>query len=138
MKRLFLVLFLASLIGFGVSSPTRLYYENKAKMVQRIQKSTSADMFGDDGTPVGKPMKLIIDDPKAFLGGPDSDDVYKVDEGYLSEHKIHPLQLKTVDFITFWTRMLSLLGAFLGMVGLAWIGQKRKKVDATATASDVS
>ena len=136
MKKLFLVLTIVSWLGFGITIPIRLSYLNKAKMIQRIQKSTSADLFGDEGIPIGQATMLVIDDPKAFIGGPDANEVYKVDEGYLTEHKVYPLQLKTINFIMFWTKVLSLLGAMVGMVGLTWINQKAKLTKPRPTASD--
>lgn len=99
MKKLFLVLAILSLIGFIATFPVQSSYQGKAKLIQRIEKSASADMFGDEGTPIGQPTEYIIDDPKAFLGGPDDKGIYKVDEGYLKQNNPHPLQLKSVDFL---------------------------------------
>jgi hypothetical protein len=122
MKTLFLTLAVLCAIAFVLTFPLQSTFRGKAKMIQRIEKSASGDMFGDEGTPIGVPMMQIIEDEKAFIGPADSSGTYKVDEHYLSEHKIHPLQLKTVDFLA----SISRLGFVLSTILLSIISWKIK------------
>ena len=98
-------------------------------MIQRVQSIPGNEMFGDDGTPIGKPMLLIIEDQQAFKGTADDTGTYFVDENYLTEHKIHPLQLKTVEFIASICQFAFAMSALiLGFIG--WrLKSKTKVVD---------
>ncbi len=119
MKRAFLILAVLSVLGFVATFPFQSVYAGKAKMIQRIERSASADMFGDEGTPIGQPTMLIIEDPKAFIGGPDEKGVYKVDEGYLKANSIYPRQLKTIDFVASMARIgFGIAAVVLGL--LSW------------------
>lgn len=118
MKKLFLALAALSIVGILATFPIHSSVRSKAKLIQRIEKSASADMFGDEGTPIGEPTEYIIDDQKAFLGGPDDKGVYKVDEGYLKQNNPHPLQAKTVDFFASAFRIGFAMAALLtGIIG---------------------
>lgn len=120
-------------LGFIATFPLQASYHGKAKMVQRVQKTASSDMFGDEGTPIGEPMMTILDDEKAFMGPADASGTYKVDETYLTDHKIHPLQLKTIDFLASMARIGFVIStAVFGLVG--W----RLKVNPKTTVSDGS
>ncbi len=126
MKKLFFVICVVGILGFVATFPLQSSYHDKAKLIQRIEKSSSADLFGDEGTPIGEPTELIIEDPKAFIGGPDAKGVYQVDEGYLKAHEIYPRQLKTIDFVVGILRIA--FGAAAGFGGLLayLIGRKSK------------
>ena len=99
MKRIFLILSVLSILGLIATFPIKSSFHSKARLIQRVQKTASGDLFGDEGTPIGAPTLSIIEDEKAYSEPADATGLYKVDEGYLTEHKIHPLQLKTVDFL---------------------------------------
>ncbi|MBS1700888.1 MAG: hypothetical protein JST12_04445 [Armatimonadetes bacterium] len=100
MKKFFFAIAILCALGFLATFAVQSSYHGKAKLIQRIEKSASADLFGDAGTPIGEPAEYVIEDPKAFIGGPDDKGVYQVDEGYLKAHQIYPTQLKTIDFFT--------------------------------------
>lgn len=118
MKKISLVLAILSLLVLVATFPIHSNFASKAKLIQRIEKSSSADMFGDEGTPIGEPTQYVIDDPKAFIGEP-KNGVYQVDEGYLKQNNPHPLQLKTVDFFSSITQAVS--GIAVVIFGLlAW------------------
>lgn len=126
MKKFLLVLSVISLLGFVATFPIQSSYHGKAKLIQRIEKSSSADLFGDEGTPIGEPTELIIEDPKAFIGGPDPKGVYQVDEGYLKAHDIYPRQLKTIDFFAGACRVGFALAAVVGGLLTYFIGRRSK------------
>lgn len=118
-----LVVLIVSVIVLVASFPVASSYHSKAQLVQRVEiDKGAADLFGDASAayrPIGSPQMLIIDDEKAFVDGAGDDNARMVDEGYLTEHKIYPLQLRTVDFVTRWTRIgcgLSFVCALLGLV----------------------
>lgn len=118
MKKLFLAFAILSAFGFLATFPVQSRYQSKAKMIQRIQKSASTDLFGDEGIPIGAPMMTIIEDEKAYIGGADAAGKYKVDESYLTAHNIHPLQLKTVEFFVSSSRIgFGIAAALCGLFG---------------------
>jgi uncharacterized membrane protein YciS (DUF1049 family) len=98
MKKLFLAVAILCVLGFIATFPIQSNFHGKAKLIQRIEKSAGSELFGDEGTPIGDPMMLIVEDPKAFVGEPDAKGVYKVDESYLKQNNIYPTQLKSIDF----------------------------------------
>ena len=93
------------------------YFGGKAQLIQRVEKSDSSDLFGDSGTPIGSPAMLIIEDPKAFLPE-EKDGAKQVDEKYLKDHKIYPLQLKTIQMFTGYSRIAS--AGFGVLLALVW------------------
>ncbi len=74
---------------------------------------TAAELFGDEGTPIGSPQMMIIDHPDAFLEGRTEEGALKVSERYLEEKGIYPLQLQTVRLFTGTARIASLLAGAL-------------------------
>lgn len=116
---------LAAVAGIA-TVPVERSYERKAVNIQRVERDASADLFGDVGTLIGSPQKLIIEDPKAFLEGKSPEGARYVSESYLREHKIYPLQLKTVSI----TASLVRTGAFwvflAGVLSYAWFERKRR------------
>jgi len=127
MKKLFLALAVLCVLGLIASFPVQSSYRGKAKMIQRIEKSDSSELFGDEGTPIGAPTLMIINDEKAFIGQPDDSSLYKVDEAYLTKNQIHPLQLKTVDFLASNSRVgFGIAGLIFGFIG--WRMKRRATV----------
>lgn len=95
----------SSLIGSG------------AQLVQRVEPSDASALFADvgPGTPIGSPQMLIIRDPNAFLEGQGPEGSRLVNETYLREKEIYPLQLVTIQFF----RNITMFVAGLGLV-LLW------------------
>ena len=112
-------------IVFAVLIPLSINFGNKAKMIQRVERLSSSELFGDEGANIGAPTLLIIEDSNAFIGGPDSRNVYKVDENYLKTHKIYPVQQKTIKLVTIMLEIATCCALFLGSAGL-WFAQKSK------------
>ncbi len=129
LKKLCLVLAVASLVVGIATFPAYGSFKSKAKLIQRVEKSQSDSLFGETGTPIGEPQELIIEDPKAFIGEP-KDGVYQVDEGYLKANNIYPRQLKTVDFLLSNIRLGAFVAAmFFVVIGL-WLGKRAIKSQA--------
>lgn len=113
--------------------PIESSFSSRAKLVQRMRIDDASALFGDEGTPVGSPQKLIIDDAKAFTGKKAEGGAEIVDEGYLEKNKIYPLQLQTVSYVA----GLARLGggtAFLlaGLIGLWARGRAHRIMKAPA------
>ena len=121
-KKLCLLVAVLSAIVLIATVPAYNSFAGKAKMIQRVQKSSSDALFGEEGTPVGEPTLTIIEDPKAFIGEP-VDGVHKVDQGYLDQNKIYPTQLKTVQF---WIESIRLGAGVAGLLGVVLGRWKRK------------
>lgn len=106
MKRALSLLGLAGaalgILAILASFPVEASYRSKAVLAQRVEKDASAALFdgADAYRPIGSPQLLILEDPKAFLPEPGRDGVKQVDEAYLKDKGIYPLQLKTVEFFT--------------------------------------
>ena len=112
-------------VVFAVLIPLSITFGNKAKMIQRVERLSSSELFGDEGANIGAPTLLIIEDSNAFIGGPDARNVYKVDENYLKTHKIYPVQQKTIKLVTIMLEIATCCALFLGSAGL-WFAQKSK------------
>lgn len=123
------------LIAILASFPVEASYRGKAVLAQRVEKDAGAALFdGSDAyRPIGSPQPMIIEDPKAFLPEPTQDGVRQVDEAYLKDKGIYPLQLKTVEFFTGNAR----LGGGIALV-LGWALYFLSRRGPTATRSQQS
>jgi hypothetical protein len=72
------------------------------------------------GTPVGEPQLMIITDEKAFLGGKSESGARLVNDTYLKENGIYPLQAKTVSFVSKQAQIGSTIVAMLGLGSAFW------------------
>lgn len=109
------------------SVPVVNSYANKAQLIQRVQvDKSSGDLFGDGSNeqPIGSPQQLIIEDPKAFIK--DKDGVKRVDEAYLNEHKIYPLQLQSVYDVARYVRFVAGIVLLAGLVLVAMTRTKKQ------------
>ncbi len=112
---------LAVLVGFS-SWGLATWLSKDSKTIQRIMPDPNAAMFGDElGTPIGAPLEYIITDPKAFLG--EENGVYLVNEKYLRQNNIYPLQTKTVWFIQRSVALAALVGLVLMLLLWTVVGQ---------------
>jgi len=99
-----------------------------AARVQRVEPVAGASaLFGDapgPGTPIGSPQRLIVRDAAAFLPGRSPEGARYVDETYLRERGVYPLQAKTVEL----GRTLAAAGSAAALLlfgGLwAWAGRR--------------
>jgi hypothetical protein len=92
------VLAVVAMVAFIASFPIRSIYEGRARLAQRIEQNNADSLFGSAGTPLGEPQLYIVDDPKAYLEGRGDLGAARLDENYLKEKGIYPLQLQTVDY----------------------------------------
>ncbi|HMS57200.1 MAG TPA: hypothetical protein PKA27_17585 [Fimbriimonadaceae bacterium] len=125
-KLLFGVAGLALLLGAATFFVEKSYAD-KAVLVQRVQiDSAASGLFGEsEPTPIGSPQLMIIDDPKAFLTSGDPNGARLVDDAYLQEKGIYPLQLKTVEFTAGTVRLAAFgIGGLLAVLG--WFAGRRR------------
>jgi hypothetical protein len=104
-----------------------------AQLVQRIEPNEAASLFGDSsspGTPIGSPQVMVIRDEKAFLEGQGEDGARFVDDNYLRQNNIYPLQVKTVEFFRNVVAFVAGLGTLLmgGLLAMSHRGPKSTKV----------
>lgn len=115
MKKLAILLLLLGgtlLVGGFV---TDFQFRSQAKMGQIIAKTSSDDLFGGGGTPIGAPTEYVISDPKAW-GPPDEKGIATIDDAYLKANNIYPTQLKTLVFKSNIAKIAGLGLDFLGTV----------------------
>lgn len=112
------------LASFGVSA----VLTRDAALVQRVEPSAgAAALFGGNegpGTPVGSPQLMVIKDEKAFLPGTGAGGVRYVNDLYLREQGVYPLQVKTVHFMRNLVAASS-AGALLLLTAL-WLWARRR------------
>jgi hypothetical protein len=121
------VLLAAAALAAAASVPVEGSFSSRAKLCQRVEPSKAAELFGDAGNFVGSPQDMIVDDPKAVLAGQGPDGSTLLDESYLREHGIYPLQLKSVRFVGHWVRLGGLLLMLLAAVALLVTGPTAKR-----------
>jgi hypothetical protein len=107
---------------------------NGSGLMQLIQPEDAAvaGLFAEEtsgepsGTKIGSPQVMVIRDQQAFLEGTGSQGERFVSQKYLDEHKIYPLQVKTIGFFRDTTAFFSGLAALL-LFGLRfWLGSRLK------------
>jgi hypothetical protein len=118
-----LLVLLASWLVYGWANAN-------ATLAQRIEPhdATMAQLLGEPGVIIGSPQRLIITDPQAFLPeDPTATMEYRlVNETYLKQNNIYPLQLQTVEFFRNIISVAAVLGGLL-MLGLAaWFSGRVK------------
>lgn len=104
--------------------PTESSFASRAKLVQRMRIDDASALFGDEGTPIGSPQRMIIDDAKAFTGKKTEEGAEIVDEGYREKNKIYPLQLQTVSYLAGLARLGG--GAAFAIAGLVGFWARRR------------
>lgn len=124
-RKVLLIGLLLGIITVVATAIVERDYRGKAKMIQRVEKSASGELFGDGSNPIGSPALLIVEDQGAFVGEP-KDGVYQVDEGYLKAKNIYPRQLKTVEFVLGNIRIVAFLGSLL--CGVILFFRKKKSI----------
>jgi len=119
------------LIGLSgsVIVPARLM--SQTQLVQRMipYNAETATLTGDVGTPVGEPQQMIITEEAAFLPGKSEFGANLVNDNYLKEKGIYPLQVKTVNFIAGPVRLGAGIAIVVRIGILLWVnGPLRRKV----------
>jgi hypothetical protein len=123
-RKVLLIGLVLGIITIVASAILERDYRGKSKMIQRVQKSTSGELFGDGPTMIGSPMPMIIEDQAAFVGEPQNG-IYQVDEDYLKAKNIYPRQLKTVEFVLGNIRLAAFLSSLLCGAILFFRNKKR-------------
>ena len=100
-------------------------FRDRAVLTQRVQVDAADKLFGDGPTPIGSPQRMIIDDPKAIVGTKDG--IRQVNDAYLQEHHIYPLQLKTVEFTVENARLGLIVGLVIGWLAFFLVRRKERK-----------
>lgn len=114
-KTVFLVLaILAGVLGIGSVVASSLLTRN-AVYAQRAEKLEAAELFGDNqqNTLIGNPQIFLALPEKAFMEGTGDKGAKLIDETYLKQNNIYPIQVKTVEFIRNVLLVISLLGGLL-------------------------
>jgi len=126
MRKIGIVIAVPSVLTVVVATVTERSFESRATLVQRVERDETAELFGDPGTPIGSPQRLIIDDEGAFLPGEGEGGARLVNEKYLKEKGIYLLQMKTVNLMADMTRWGAGAGFLLGL-GLVGFAAKRRR-----------
>jgi hypothetical protein len=139
LRRLFQFLSFVALIGFLFTFVVYHRYASRAQLIQRIEyNETNAALLGEPGPPIGSPQLMIIDDPKAFLEGTGTGGARLVNDVYLRQQGIYPLQLQTVGFVTGMAR-LALAGLLTASLAGWWLtGRKLRSAAGRRGALEVS
>ncbi|WP_216327593.1 hypothetical protein [Deinococcus aestuarii] len=119
LRRVAGLLALLALVTLLLSFAVGALLTRDAALVQLIQPSSAGALFGEadsPGVPIGSPQPMIIRDPAAFLPGEGEGGARLVNETYLRERGLYPLQVKTVELV----RNLVALGA--GLAALVFGG----------------
>ncbi len=125
------------LLGLGLSLGLPGQLAREARLVQILHpyEPETAALLGEIGIPVGSPQLVILRDENAFLPGKTESGAALVDAGYLKEHKLYPLQLKTVRFVAFPAQILfGLLTLVSGWT--AWRSRKTRTLETSGPFSE--
>lgn len=99
-----------------------------AVMAQRVLvDQTAGDLFGGGEpalTPVGSPMRYVVNDPKAFLPQTGPRGLRYLDEAYLKSSGRYPLQAQTLEWAG--TTLAQSGGVVLALGALGtWLSRRR-------------
>ncbi len=116
LRPLWLALTIFGVVVFIASFVISSIITQNAVLAQRIeiQEAGVAALFGAEnevGKEIGSPQRLIINDPKAFLEKTGENGLRYVNDKYLQENKIYPLQVLTVEFFRNITAFVAALGS---------------------------
>jgi hypothetical protein len=128
-------LFVLALIIFALSWVVGFALESRAVLAQRVDPHSPelAAVLDEAGTPIGSPQRLVLFDDRVFLEGKSIDGARLVNEKFLSENNVYPLQWKTVEFFRNAFAIASSIGAVL-MGLLAWRFSKPRNAPGMARA----
>jgi hypothetical protein len=142
MKTATKILLALSFVGLVGRVATQVIATNmvaKAEMIQRIKPADKeiAALTGEAGEPIGPPVRMIIQDEKAFLPGKGPSGEKLVNDDYLTKNNVYPLQVKTVEFVS------GLVGyGFLGLFAVAlivgFLVERRPSKDAVSKPNPVA
>lgn len=135
LRILCLVIAAASVLVLGISFPVESNYASKAVLAQRVEPSEASSLFGEAGSKIGSPQRMIISDESVFLPGEEGG-VRLIDEGKLKAKGIYPLQLQTVTYVLGLARIGAGIAFVVGLLGVWWTGRRlRPKAPAVPQGS---
>ncbi|MCH7903222.1 MAG: hypothetical protein IH944_01495 [Armatimonadetes bacterium] len=124
--------FLLAVVAAIVTYPVIRHYEGKAQLVQLVEVTEEAALFGEPGELIGSPQRLVIEVPaEAIIEGAGPQGSILVDKAYLDDHGIYPRQLKTITFIGGTVRTASVTAAFVLMAALLLIRWRERAAQRT-------
>jgi hypothetical protein len=90
---------LAGVVGLG-SVLTSSLLTRGAVYAQLALKNEAAELFGDSSpkTLIGSPQNFLALAPQAFFEGTGENGAKLLNDSYLKENNIYPIQVKTVEF----------------------------------------
>jgi hypothetical protein len=100
-KTVFLGLALmAGVVGLGSVLTSSLLTRN-AVYAQLALKNEAAELFGDNSqkTLIGSPQVFLALAPQAFFEGTGENGAKLLNDSYLKQNNIYPIQVKTVEFV---------------------------------------
>lgn len=114
-------------------------YASRARLVQRVKPHDAelAAMTGEVGAFIGPPEIMIVEDPKAFLPGKAEGGVLLANDDYMREHGVYPLQLKSVEAVARYARLVAAVALALG-IGSVWIASRRLRLARVRTLAEPS
>jgi hypothetical protein len=119
-KTVFLVLAIAAaVVGVG-SLLTSVVLTRNAVFAQLAIKQEAAELFGDGAKEVliGNPQNFLALDPNAYLEGTGENGAKLINDTYLRENNIYPIQVKTVEFLRNLIGLICLVGG--GLMLFLW------------------
>jgi hypothetical protein len=120
-RTIFRVLTILALVVFVSAWLVYAWFARSATLAQRIEpyQPAMAELLGEPGLTLGSPQVFVIRDDNAFLEGTGEAGERFLNETYLTQNGIYPLQLKEVAF---WRNLIS-LGATAGFIvcGVLWL-----------------
>ncbi len=133
-KKVFLGLAITAVVFIVGSLVATSLLTRNAVFAQRAEKLEAAELFGDTQQRVliGSPQTFLPLDAKAFLDGTGDNGAKLLNDSYLREKNIYPVQVKTVEFFRNAIILASILGGAL-MFLLWWLGHRSSvKIQRTA------
>lgn len=133
-KKVFLGLAITAVVFIVGSLVATSLLTRNAVFAQRAEKLEAAELFGDTQQRVliGSPQTFLPLDAKAFLDGTGDNGAKLLNDSYLREKNIYPVQVKTVEFFRNAIILASILGGAL-MLLLWWLGHRSSvKIQRTA------
>lgn len=123
-----------AILALIATFPIEQSYRSRAKLMQRAQVDADRQaLFGDGVVKIGEPQLMIVEDPKAVLDGQGDRGAVLLNEAYLKEKGIYPLQLVSIEFFTGMARMVA--GGFLALVALGYgVARLRRRKPAVVAA----
>lgn len=99
MKKAITFLLVLIAASFAATFPVEGNYRSKSDMYQLVEPSNEAALFGEIGEKIGSPQMYVVFDQKAVLPSPEGEQTKFLNNTYLKQHGLYPLQMKTVSYL---------------------------------------